>query len=46
LGKGQPDPNMNPKLLQALRLYYPNFGGNSDIVALAPFGATTIHHQS
>lgn len=38
-GKGQPDPDMNSKLLKALRMYCPNFGGNSDIVA--PFDATT-----
>ncbi|KAG2409573.1 Peroxidase 19 [Vigna angularis] len=38
-GKGQPDPDMDPKLLHALRMYCPNFGGNSDIVA--PFDATT-----
>ncbi|KAK7362754.1 hypothetical protein VNO77_04875 [Canavalia gladiata] len=38
-GKGQPDPNMDPKLLHALKMYCPNFGGNSDIVA--PFDATT-----
>ncbi|KEH30935.1 putative peroxidase [Medicago truncatula] len=38
-GKGQPDPDMNPKLLKALRMYCPNFGGNTDIVA--PFDATT-----
>ncbi|XP_020209940.1 peroxidase 19 [Cajanus cajan] len=38
-GKAQPDPNMDPKLLHALRMYCPNFGGNSDIVA--PFDATT-----
>ncbi|XP_061363436.1 peroxidase 19 [Gastrolobium bilobum] len=39
MGKGQPDRYMNPKLLHALRMYCPNFGGNSDIVA--PFDATT-----
>lgn len=38
-GKAQPDPNMDPKLLHVLRMYCPNFGGNSDIVA--PFDATT-----
>ena len=38
-GNGQPDPDMDPKLLQALRMYCPSFGGNSDIVA--PFDATT-----
>ncbi|KAK7319778.1 hypothetical protein RJT34_04503 [Clitoria ternatea] len=39
MGKGQPDPNMDPKLLHALKMYCPNFGGNLDIVA--PFDATT-----
>lgn len=38
-GKGQPDPSMDPKLVHMLRMYCPNFGGNSDIVA--PFDATT-----
>lgn len=38
-GTGQPDPDMDPKLVHALRLYCPNSGGNSDIVA--PFDATT-----
>ncbi|KAL1365232.1 hypothetical protein HN51_013301 [Arachis hypogaea] len=38
-GNGQPDPNVDPKLLNALRMYCPNYGGNLDIVA--PFDATT-----
>ncbi|RZC03830.1 Peroxidase 19 [Glycine soja] len=35
----QPNRNMDPKLLHALRIYCPNFDGDSDIVA--PFDATT-----
>lgn len=38
-GKAQPNRNMDPKLLHALRIYCPNFDGDSDIVA--PFDATT-----
>lgn len=38
-GTAQPDPGMDPRLVHALRLYCPNYGGNSDIVA--PFDATT-----
>ncbi|KAF4388848.1 hypothetical protein F8388_019027 [Cannabis sativa] len=38
-GSKQPDPAIDPKLLKALRMYCPHFGGNSDIVA--PFDVTT-----
>lgn len=38
-GKGQPDPNLGPKLLYALRMYCPNYGGNSG--TMVPFDATT-----
>jgi peroxidase len=35
----QPDPDMDPRLLKALRMSCPQFGGNSDTVA--PFDVTT-----
>ncbi|GMN43627.1 hypothetical protein TIFTF001_012824 [Ficus carica] len=38
-GSKQPDPAIDPKLLKALRMYCPHFGGNVDIVA--PFDVTT-----
>lgn len=38
-GSKQPDPAIDPKLLKALRMYCPHYGGNSDIVA--PFDVTT-----
>lgn len=38
-GSKQPDPVMDPRLLRALRLSCPHYGGNADIVA--PFDVTT-----
>ncbi|KAG6754927.1 hypothetical protein POTOM_040731 [Populus tomentosa] len=38
-GTKQPDPDMDPRLLKALRMSCPQFGGNSDTVA--PFDVTT-----
>ncbi|KAL3643490.1 Peroxidase 19 [Castilleja foliolosa] len=38
-GTRQPDPSIDPRLLKALRMSCPRFGGNSDIVA--PFDVTT-----
>uniref|UniRef100_A0A803LLS2 Peroxidase n=1 Tax=Chenopodium quinoa TaxID=63459 RepID=A0A803LLS2_CHEQI len=38
-GTKQPQPNIDPKLLQALRMYCPHHGGNEDIVV--PFDVTT-----
>lgn len=38
-GSMQPDPDMDPRLLKALRMSCPQFGGNSDTVA--PFDVTT-----
>ncbi|KAJ8761402.1 hypothetical protein K2173_001533 [Erythroxylum novogranatense] len=38
-GTKQPDPTMNPKLLKALKMSCPPFGGNADIVV--PFDMTT-----
>ncbi|XP_062095840.1 peroxidase 19 [Humulus lupulus] len=38
-GSKQPDPTIDSKLLKALRMYCPHYGGNSDIVA--PFDVTT-----
>ncbi|KAG6756087.1 hypothetical protein POTOM_039507 [Populus tomentosa] len=38
-GSKQPDPDMDPRLLKALRMSCPQFGGNSDTVA--PFDVTT-----
>ncbi|XP_054776231.1 peroxidase 19-like [Prosopis cineraria] len=36
--RGQPDPNMDPKLMYALRMYCPSYGGSDAVV---PFDATT-----
>ncbi|KAF5729146.1 peroxidase 19-like [Tripterygium wilfordii] len=38
-GTKQPDPAIDPRLLKALRMSCPHFGGNNDIVA--PFDVTT-----
>ncbi|KAM5588079.1 peroxidase 19 [Rosa sericea] len=38
-GSKQPDPVMDPRLLRALRMSCPHYGGNTDIVA--PFDVTT-----
>ncbi|XP_030552348.1 peroxidase 19 [Rhodamnia argentea] len=38
-GMKQPDPMLDPKLLKALRMSCPHYGGNKDIVA--PFDVTT-----
>ncbi|KAI4296855.1 hypothetical protein L6164_036775 [Bauhinia variegata] len=38
-GKGKPDPDLDPKLQHALRMYCPSYGGNMDIVA--PFDVTS-----
>ncbi|KAE9594952.1 hypothetical protein Lal_00041125 [Lupinus albus] len=38
-GMDKPDPYMDPKLVHALKMYCPKYGGNSDIVA--PIDATT-----
>ncbi|XAR66532.1 Peroxidase [Bertholletia excelsa] len=38
-GTKQPDPAIDPRLLKALRMSCPRFGGNTDIVA--PFDVTT-----
>ncbi|KAG2687759.1 hypothetical protein I3843_09G066300 [Carya illinoinensis] len=38
-GTKQPDPAIDPRLLKALRMSCPHFGGNKDIVA--PFDVTT-----
>ncbi|XP_047955222.1 peroxidase 19 [Salvia hispanica] len=38
-GTKQPDPSMDPRLLKALKMSCPHFGGNTDIVA--PFDVTT-----
>ncbi|KAL9452423.1 hypothetical protein AB3S75_008252 [Citrus x aurantiifolia] len=38
-GTKQPDPAIDPRLLRALRMACPHFGGNTDIVA--PFDVTT-----
>ncbi|XP_052183665.1 peroxidase 19 [Diospyros lotus] len=38
-GTKQPDPVIDPRLLKALRMSCPHFGGNADIVA--PFDVTT-----
>ncbi|KAH7858572.1 hypothetical protein Vadar_025404 [Vaccinium darrowii] len=38
-GTNQPDPTLDPRLLKALSMSCPKFGGNSDIVA--PFDVTT-----
>uniref|UniRef100_A0A6N2KZQ6 Peroxidase n=1 Tax=Salix viminalis TaxID=40686 RepID=A0A6N2KZQ6_SALVM len=38
-GTKQPDPDMDPRLLKALQMSCPQFGGNSDIIA--PFDVTT-----
>ncbi|KAL6209525.1 hypothetical protein ACLB2K_020465 [Fragaria x ananassa] len=38
-GSKQPDPVMDPRLLRALRMSCPQYGGNTDIVA--PFDVTT-----
>ncbi|KAK7302884.1 hypothetical protein RJT34_13781 [Clitoria ternatea] len=38
-GTGQPDPNMDPRLMTVLRMHCPTYGGNDDIVA--PFDVTT-----
>ncbi|KAI8000579.1 Peroxidase 19 [Camellia lanceoleosa] len=38
-GSKQPDPSIDPRLLKALRMSCPHFGGNVDIVA--PFDVTT-----
>ncbi|KAL7129914.1 hypothetical protein ABFS83_13G100000 [Erythranthe nasuta] len=38
-GTKQPDPSVDPRLLKALKMSCPNYGGNTDIVA--PFDVTT-----
>ncbi|KAK4491641.1 hypothetical protein RD792_002403 [Penstemon davidsonii] len=38
-GTKKPDPSMDPRLLKALKMSCPSYGGNSDI--LAPFDVTT-----
>jgi peroxidase len=38
-GTKQPDPGMDPRLLKALKMSCPQFGGNPDIIA--PFDVTT-----
>ncbi|XP_074270337.1 peroxidase 19 [Silene latifolia] len=38
-GTKQPQSNIDPRLLKALRMYCPNYGGNEDIVV--PFDVTT-----
>ncbi|KAG1346814.1 Peroxidase 19 [Cocos nucifera] len=38
-GTKQPDPFMDPRLLKALKMYCPPFGGNTDVVA--PFDVQT-----